>query len=395
MGIFAGKCRWRGVLWTAFLLVLLCGAVTSTRAQDLSLTITNTEGFDRMGETVSLPWDELRRHIPSIDPASVAVQTLPENMEVLIQRTGEDLLLQVDIGAEQSREFLIRSGVLPPARIQPRVDGRFVLPREDYAWENDRIAFRVYGPALAGEVRNGIDVWTKRVRYLIVQKWYRESEEGPPGQDSYHVDRGEGADFFSVGRSLGAGAAALWSNGTLHQPGVFSSWRTIVNGPLRIEFELTYDSILVDGVLYNETRRIRLDAGSNLNRIDVTYWGEDAAEDLVIACGLVKRPGTVVRRNEPEGWMSLWGATNADTANGFLGTGVILAAGATAGSAEDSIHTVMLGKAGAGVPFTYYAGAGWTRSGDFDGADDWQAYLSHFSRALRSPLKLSLSRAGQ
>ena len=45
--------------------------------------------------------------------------------------------------------------------------GTFMPQRkDDFAWENDRIAFRVYGPSLerTGEISSGIDVWCKRVR---------------------------------------------------------------------------------------------------------------------------------------------------------------------------------------------------------------------------------------
>ena len=309
-----------------------------------------------------------------------------------VQPTGEELLVQVDLGAGQSREFLIHSKVPPIPPVATRVDGLFVLPREDFAWENDRIAFRVYGPALASEVNNGIDVWTKRVRSLIVQKWYRESEGSPPGKDSYHVDRGEGADFFSVGKSLGAGGAALWSDGKLHQPGVFSAWRVITNGPLRVQFELAYDGIRVNDARYSETRRVTLDAGSNLNRIDITYRCENAAETLVIACGLVKRPGATARSDKSECWLSLWGATTTDTTNGYLGTGIVVPASVFSGLAEDSLHHLILGKTGSDTTFTYYAGAGWTRSGDFRTSEDWAAYLSRYARSIRSPLRLTVLR---
>ncbi len=38
----------------------------------------------------------------------------------------------------------------------------------------------------------------------------------------------------------------------------------------------------------------------------------------------------------------------------------------------------------------YYAGAGWTGSGNFATDSDWKAYLGHFSRRLQTPLKCSM-----
>ena len=51
---------------------------------------------------------------------------------------------------------------------------RFVPEREDdFAWENDLVAFRAYGPALRNQVDAGTDCWLKRVKYPILNKWYR------------------------------------------------------------------------------------------------------------------------------------------------------------------------------------------------------------------------------
>ncbi|MGB6034124.1 MAG: DUF4861 family protein [Bacteroidota bacterium] len=372
------------------MLLLLVGLMgVEGGAQVLHLTVTNEEALERRSELVAVQWRDIQKNFPTLDRGQVFLTALPDSAEVITQGTGDELLFMADFAAGESRRFLVREspGAGRPKRI---VDGRLVLPREDYAWENDRIAFRMYGSPLAGDVKNGIDVWTKRVRSLIVEKWYRESEGSPPGKDTYHVDRGEGADFFHVGKSLGAGGVAIRRNGRLHQPGVFKTWRTIANGPLRVSFELSYDSIDVDGTLYSEIRRTTLDAGQNLNRIDVTYYGPVDGEELEVACGLVKRPNITVTRSQHECWLSLWGETNADTTNGFLGTGVVLPESGCKEIVEDTLHCLILGKARTGRPITYYAGAGWTRSGDFGSVEDWNRYLAEFARKLGSPLRVEL-----
>ena len=69
--------------------------------------------------------------------------------------------------------------------------------KDDIAWENERIAFRVYGPALeaTGEISSGLDIWVKRTRKPIIEKWYYAAE--------YHKDHGEGLDMYKVGPTRG------------------------------------------------------------------------------------------------------------------------------------------------------------------------------------------------
>jgi pectinesterase len=372
--------------------ILLLGAFGATfcHAQTIRVTVTNRGAFVREGEVVALRWSELKKKLPSLDPQSAIVLDESGKDSLVLQNTERDLLFQADFKPKEARSFIIKNAPANRRHIESLVDGRFVLPREDYAWENDRIAFRMYGPAMAKDVNNGIDVWTKRVRYLIVQKWYKESEGSPLGKDTYHIDRGEGADFFSVGKSLGAGSCAIWKHGKVFQPGVFSSLRTLTNGPLRVSFELSYDSLDVQGTVYEQVMCITLDAGQNLNKIEVTYFGPVKNVGMEFACGLVKRKNTNIFRNKQECWISLWGPTNDDTVNGFLGTAVVLPPSAYRAMAEDNDQYLVVGKTRGGQMATYYAGAGWTRSGDFASMEDWNRYVEGFAQRVRSPLKIRM-----
>lgn len=370
-------------------LVLLSLATLAARdlaGQSLSLQVANLSPIPRQGEVVAIRLDNLKQLLPSLDPARILILQSDGATRAVSQLTDTEILFAADCEASGTRNYIIRQ---EPDVVRPGpslVDGRYVLPRGDYAWENDRIAFRMYGSALAGDVRNGIDVWTKRVRSLIVGKWYRESEGSAPGKDAYHIDRGEGADFFSVGRSLGAGGSGIWSNGRVYQPGVFSSWRTVANGPLRVCFELTYDSVRVENTVYSETRRITLDAGENLCSIAVTYHGPRPGKSVQYALGLVKRRDTRLTKDQGTRRMSLWGPTNAEAANGELGTAVMIPQDAFVGFAEDSSQYFLIGTGTTGVPHMYFAGAGWTRSGDFASESTWHEYVSGFAARRQAPL---------
>ena len=161
----------------------------------------------------------------------------------LVDMDGDDepdeLVFQTDLAASQTKTFKLRTGPrTPPVRGDFMVYGRFVRERiDDFAWENDLVAHRVYGPALetaAKEplVSSGIDTWVKKVRRLVINDWYMTGD--------YHRDNGEGADFYGVGKSRGCGGLGLWAGGKLNVSRNFVSSRVLANGPIRLVFELRY-----------------------------------------------------------------------------------------------------------------------------------------------------------
>ena len=357
-------------------------------AQTLVVTVKNPAKFNRSHETVAVRLSDVTEALGQVDPSRLQVLREGERATRAIQLTEADLLFQADIAAGGTQRFVVSHAAAKEVPHPSLVSGLFVLPRQDYAWENDRIAFRMYGPALAAEVNNGIDVWTKRVRYPIVGKWYKEADASAPGKDSYHQDRGEGADFFSVGRTLGAGGSGLWREGKVVQPGVFTSWKTLANGPIRISFMLTYTWFL-DGDSLKEEKTFSLDAGENLNRIEVRFSGGGKREGMQIACGLVKRAGTTATQDRKNCILSLWGAVNDDPVNGTLGTAVVIPRGHCSDLTEDKDQYLMIGDPRPGTPFVYYAGAGWTGNGGFSAGKDWTAYLDRFVERMAAPLQIS------
>ena len=108
-----------------------------------------------------------------------------------------------------------------------KVYGRFARERfDDFAWENDRIAHRMYGAALETWAQepltsSAVDVWVKRTPRLVINDWYMV--------DDYHRDTGEGADLYSAGKTRGCGGSGIWKDGTLYAEGEV---RTIPAKPL-------------------------------------------------------------------------------------------------------------------------------------------------------------------
>ncbi len=153
----------------------------------------------------------------------------------------------------------------------PRAHARLVPERkDDLAWENDKVAFRIYGPALReGPEDSGIDAWCKKVDYPVIDKWYRLDLAG---KQSYHEDHGEGLDAFKVGDSRGCGGIGLWVEGKLVTPDVYQHASVHWTGRDVAEIRATYQYPLThDGRPVYEHRVIRLRLGERLCDISARF----------------------------------------------------------------------------------------------------------------------------
>jgi unsaturated rhamnogalacturonyl hydrolase len=296
------------------------------------------------------------------------------------------VLVQVSLLAHEARPvrvYRVAPGLRTPP-VQPRAFGRFVPERkDDFAWESDHAAFRVYGPALAatGEISSGIDLWAKRVRYPVIDAWYKRND--------YHKDHGEGLDFYKVGPSRGCGGIGLWKDGKLATSGNFKTERRIAAGPLRVSFELTYDAWGPEGAQVTESRHVSLDAGSNLSRFDVKLSGGKGK--LPVAVGIQRlNPGVPAHAPAKAGWASTW---ETHESYGEIGCGVVLP-GQTSAPVDAQGHTLLVTAQPAERPLTYFAGGAWSKGLDFQTAAEWNAYLAAFVRRQGAPISVSLAASG-
>jgi hypothetical protein len=269
---------------------------------------------------------------------------------------------------------------------------------DDFAWENDKIAHRTYGPALAAPaegsgkevlVTSGLDVWCKRVSYPIVDRWYNK------GHDHYHTDEGEGMDMYQVGPSRGCGGTGIWDGKTLHVARNFKSARVLANGPIRAIFELTYDTWAANGIYVTETKRFIVDAGHNLDRIESTFTATGNTKELTVAIGLNKNPADrgqepqiAVARDESAASLTQWVAQKS---NGELGTAVFVPSAVFTGYAEDDRNLLVLAKVVPGQPLAYFAGAGWSKAGEFTTQQAWLDYVAVQAARAKSPISVKLS----
>lgn len=164
--------------------------------------------------------------------------------------------------------------------VQPKVFGRYVPERkDDFAWENEYAAFRMYGPALKAEnPSNGVDLWLKASPELVVDSfYYREHVLGMP----YHINYGKGLDCYKVGHTCGAGGLVVLAEDQTWIGGPYDRWTILEQTPEKLVFRLEYDSLLVDGHILQESITITAEAGEPMNRADVVLTGDYTGELLV------------------------------------------------------------------------------------------------------------------
>ena len=172
------------------------------------------------------------------------------------------------------------------AAVQPKVYGRYVPERkDDFAWENEYAAFRMYGPALRPEnPSNGVDLWLKTSPELVVDSfYYREHVLGLP----YHINYGKGLDCYKVGHTCGAGGLIVLAEDQTWIGGTYDRWEILEQTPDKFVFRLEYDSLLVAGHILQESITITAEAGEPLNKAEVVLTESISDERLAISDLLV------------------------------------------------------------------------------------------------------------
>jgi hypothetical protein len=194
----------------------------------------------------------------------------------------------------------------------------------------------------------------------------------------------------------------------------------------------------VAGRKVSETKRISIDAGSNLSRVESTF-SSDNKSPLEIGVGLAERPGENVIlketseitkdstsseidswqtstdkglavENQTEGLLAYW--QPQDFAKGTTAVAMILPKGGvqqftndladlpaekfaaptnTVEEGQPAIRNLLaIAPAEIGKPFVYYLGAGWDRSGDFPDAKSWMDYVRRFAERRDQPLQVTI-----
>jgi hypothetical protein len=391
---------------------------TAVLAAKATVVLYNEGKLARPAETVVIPFAAVREALPDLifdqvivrDAKGAIVPSQVTAMKHIHKGPAEydDLIFQHELGANDQRVTVtIESTATPQPPFPSKVWAAYVPERwDDFAWENDVVAHRAYGPALAEPLAgkdqmtsSGIDLWTKKVPYLVADRWYRK------GHDGLHTDTGEGLDFYEVGRGRGVGGVGLWDG---QQLAVSANWQThhlYANGPVRAIFELTYDSWDAgNGVQVTERKRFIVDAGQQLDEVQSTFDFTPAAGSdgtLTVGIGLTEHPAAAdvqVKTDASNKFMAIWEKYTDQPSHDELGTGIVLAPEAklagfarTTPPAKGRPDSLLLVKVKPGETIRYFAGGAWKPAGKITTAADWNVYLASKARRLATPIRVEIN----
>ena len=337
--------------------------------------------------------------------------------EVIYQITYDGkILIDASVRPHGTATYTIVKGTPRDAKVF--VSGRQYPERvDDIAWENDRGAYRLYGPALqkSGERAFGNDVWVKNTPDLEVEKRYKVELENHPaiqqlkkaGKDeealaleeatTYHFDHGYGLDCYKVGPSLGCGAPALMDGADIIFPYCYKDYQILDNGPLRFTVSLTYHPTDYQGQKLTEHRLLSLDKGSNFNR--QTVWYEGAKKGIDVASGVVIHNEDTNSAVLGKNFVQYADPTDNPNGQNFqIYVGVIFPNGASetrqvenAGHANGILGHALCIKRNVkpGEKLTYYWGSAWSKF-DCRTQDEWQLRIDNFQKALKQPLAVTV-----
>jgi len=385
----------------AHYLFIIGFSISSIAQNKATISIQNPSSSERKEAVVAVKWETILAKFQSIDTSNFVVLNLvtkkqiPYQLEHKGQKSIQNLLVQVDVKAKSELLLSLQKG--KPEVFVTKTYGRFVPERkDDFAWENDKIAHRVYGKALELDPKQhaayGIDVWVKRSNKMVINERYKRATAAGANPNEYHMDRGNGLDYYQVDATLGAGNMMPYVNDTIFYSKYYREYKILDNGPLRTSFQLSFESWNVSKKKVNVSKIISIDAGSQLSRMENVYTFDDN-KPLPVVIGIRKRidPG-VVSLNEQEGILGYWEPTHPE--DGTTGVGVVLEHSKNEmlvrKTANDYTQLLAKTEAKSNEPIVYYSGAAWDKAGEIKNSKQWFDYLNSFAQNLKYPLIISV-----
>lgn len=397
-------------------LIVMASAIAMVSCQNSTKSVVVENSSDRAREEVV----EFNAEVVAQTPDFIITDA--DGKQVTYQKTNDGkVIFMAKVAAKSSSTYTLAAGkaeefatVACGKQYPERVD--------DIAWENDKSAYRLYGPALQakGEKAYGYDVWVKNcVEPVVEQRYAMElnpetvaaiaalKADNPDSAAalyktvSYHVDHGNGLDCYKVGPTLGGGAAALMIGDSIAYPYCYKEYEITDNGPLRFAVKLTYNTENIAGEEVTEYRTIICDAGSNLNKTIVEYKGLTKEQTIVAGPVLHDADGGTNAANKEMGYVGYADPTdNVNNGNGIIYVGavftealndakVVMFSEEEAATRGANGHILGMSTYKPEAQFVYYWGGGWSKYG-FDDFGKWEEYLKTFAQNVKEPLKVTV-----
>ena len=402
----------KGITVRSLMMLMALAGSSYCHAQQATIVVSNPTSTPRT-ELISLNMSEVKAKLGNATPkkGEAYIVKNKRGQQIGSQITHDGLLLiDASVRPHGSATYYVSIG--KPYQQKVYATGAlYKIRKDDIAWENDRCAYRVYGPALqrTGERSFGTDIWVKNTPDTVVYERYIKDMNGNIKGDkmdakvrdiltSFHLDHGNGLDPYRVGATLGLGAPSLMVGKNQVLPYCYKDYRILDNGPLRFTVELTYNPSTV-GDMKNvvEHRIISLDKGSNFNKMTVWYDGLTTPTDF--ATGFPIHEEDTETKTFAKDYVSYADPTdNVEVNNSQVFVGVLFPEGTdhTYYQLFDKKHDGATGHA-LGLKrglknqekYSYYFGAAWSKY-DVRSYAEWQIRIKDYLDALKNPLQVEI-----
>ncbi len=346
--------------------------------------MSNPSEVDRTDETVEVPFSALG--IRGLCAANAVVKTA-EGVEVPSQTlSGADgeqsLIFQVSLPAGESTSFSVSKGT--PSVYDTLARSRYVPERkDDYAYENNIIVGRIYGPALEGPRTFGPDVWIKNTPRFVFDDWLAIRD--------FHRNHGEGCDCYMVGKALGGGACAPLSGGKVCIGDNYATQKRLSNGPLRTEAEFTYTAFPVGESTATAYRSLSLDANTRLVRWTTSFEAE-GVDSLEVLVGAVVHDTVSFEAGDDYVSFTEWASDSKLVEphdDGLISIGVVLSDRFKGTPAIVDGHAGFILKVACGEQVEFWTASGWSEGG-VESPEAWNAYMKTRAYAVNHPLTVEV-----
>ena len=365
-------------LFIRCLAVLAAFCALGCTSQGVRITVSNPGSQDRASETVSACFECLTRALPDLTKDNCTLID-SDGKQVPCQIVDHRLYWRASVPGGKKARYTVKTGT--PEVFETRAYSRHVPERfDDFAWENDLIAGRIYGPALNTPRTLGSDIWVKCTPRLVIDEWF--------AKDDYHHNHGEGMDCYKVANTLGGGALApVWGKKVV----IGDNWQTlehVCDGPVMSRTTLTY-SFPVGEMEASLKREFTVEAGSRFVKNVMTY--DAPCDSLDVILGAMDHGVKYLESGCH--WVAFCEAASDYTKDpeldGDIYVALVMDPAVKCRFKRIGSHVGLVTRIASGKPVTVWTASGWSQGG-VESPKAWTEYVQAFRDAVCSPLKVEL-----